>query len=280
MRKILRGLGVLLIVAGFASARAHAAVTVASFRAHASGAQVRLTWTTASELGNLGFNILRSPANGASYVRLNAALIPSQCLGCVGGASYAYVDANAAGQTFWYKLQSVASDGRTELFGPVTVGNTAPTAAVTPTPSPTATRAPTAVSSPTSGALPPVNAPLVAPPPRAPVPGSAPASAAPARVLVTPTGTIAATITRAPVNVTLIPNPDATPARATGVALAIKLPTPEMVSPENAAVFDEPDTARSAVRLVILVAAFGVSVAALGLGIAAIYFFARAAGRE
>lgn len=117
---------------------ARASVTVSSFEAQAQGAQILLRWTTASEINNAGFNLLRSTSQTGTYAKI-AGLIPTKCLGCITGASYSYTDsAVTPGQTYFYKLQSVDNAGKTELFGPASA------AASAPSPTPTATRSPTA----------------------------------------------------------------------------------------------------------------------------------------
>jgi hypothetical protein len=130
------------------SARVSAAVTVSSFKAQAQGAAVQLAWTTATEVSNAGFHVLRSTSANGSYTQITASIIPSKCLGCVTGASYSFTDSSAsAGQTYYYKLQSVDSRGATHQFGPVSAGSSAPTA--TPVPSSTPVRTSVPAASPT-----------------------------------------------------------------------------------------------------------------------------------
>lgn len=127
--------------------RVSAAVTVSSFTATAQGNQVLVEWTTATEISNVGFNLLRSTAQGGNYAKI--AGIPSNNPMSLMGSSYSYTDgAVSIGQTYFYKLQSVDSNGRTEDFGPasVTLGTTNPPQQATNTPVPTG--APTATKSP------------------------------------------------------------------------------------------------------------------------------------
>jgi hypothetical protein len=169
--------------------RAHAAVTVSSFKAQAQAAKIELTWTTASEINNVGFNLLRSNAAAGTFTRINANLIPTQCLGCIAGSSYSYGDSSVAlGQTYFYKLQSVDNRGGTQLFGPASAAVSAPTA--TATRSPTGTPSPTRVASSTPTATPVPGTPTltrlatITPAQFAPAPTATPAQSTPTRAPV------------------------------------------------------------------------------------------------
>jgi len=54
------------------------AVTLAHFAAETDAEGVRVTWETASEIDNLGFNLYRSASADGPYAQLNASLIPVQ----------------------------------------------------------------------------------------------------------------------------------------------------------------------------------------------------------
>lgn len=141
-----RALLLTLLLLPFTFTRAHAAVTVSSFKAQAQAAKIEVTWTTASEINNVGFNLLRGNSAAGTFAKINANLIPTQCLGCIAGSSYSYSDSSvASGQTYFYKLQSVDNGGGTQLFGPASAAVSAPTATSTAT----ATRSPTGTPSPT-----------------------------------------------------------------------------------------------------------------------------------
>ncbi len=84
-------------------------VELTSFTAQATSEGVRLSWTTASELNNAGFEVQRS-TNQANWATL----------GFVRGAgttteaqSYSFVDASASGRVF-YRLKQVDFDGQFE----------------------------------------------------------------------------------------------------------------------------------------------------------------------
>ncbi|MEW5721232.1 MAG: hypothetical protein AB1817_21580, partial [Chloroflexota bacterium] len=97
-----------LLLLGYA--RVSASVTISSFSAQAQSGKIQINWTTASEISNVGFHVLRSTSAGGSYAPINASIIPSKCIGCVAGASYSFTDsAVSSGQTYYYKLQSVNS---------------------------------------------------------------------------------------------------------------------------------------------------------------------------
>lgn len=94
-------------------------VELASFTARAEPGLVRVTWETLSEIDNAGFNVLRSEAADGEYAQLNAGLIPAQG-GPTQPASYTYDDAEVTdGVTYYYRLEAVDLQGKSQLFGPV-----------------------------------------------------------------------------------------------------------------------------------------------------------------
>ncbi|MBN1920142.1 MAG: hypothetical protein JW892_02765 [Anaerolineae bacterium] len=98
------------------------AVVLVYFTGVPTGAGVRLTWETATELNTLGFNLYRAEALGAPRVRINGVLIPSQAPGGVFGATYTFVDAAVTPDaTYFYWLEEVDTQGVTTLYGPVSV---------------------------------------------------------------------------------------------------------------------------------------------------------------
>ncbi len=97
------------------------AIHLVSFTAEASDEGVTLTWETAVEIDNAGFNLWRSLAAGGTYVKINDKLIAAQGDG-VSGANYTYLDtAVAGGVTYYYKLEDVDYYGVSAFHGPVSV---------------------------------------------------------------------------------------------------------------------------------------------------------------
>lgn len=96
------------------------AVKLVSFTARPSGAAVLLTWETAAEWDNLGFNLYRRGTLEKPATRLNAALIPSCCPGGGEGATYAFLDTTVQpGAVYFYTLEDVDLNGVRTLHGPV-----------------------------------------------------------------------------------------------------------------------------------------------------------------
>ncbi|OOP56662.1 MAG: hypothetical protein AYP45_07870 [Candidatus Brocadia carolinensis] len=93
------------------------AITLAYFRAKAGkGGHVTLTWETATEVDNAGFNLYRSKRRNGHYTQVNNAIIPAQS-DAVSGASYRYIDTPGKG-TFYYKLGDVDYYGKITMHGP------------------------------------------------------------------------------------------------------------------------------------------------------------------
>ncbi len=80
---------------------------------------IEITWATATEIDNAGFNILRSEDENGEYIQINQALIPAEG-GPSWGAEYSYEDNDVqTGTTYWYKLEDVDILGAGDLHGPV-----------------------------------------------------------------------------------------------------------------------------------------------------------------
>lgn len=254
-------IAVIILLSG---SHALAAVTLASFTAAGGDGQVLLEWETASEINNIGFNLWRSTSEAGSYARLNDSLIPSQAMGSVIGAHYSYTDSDVSnGTTYYYKLESVATDGSSEVHGPISaIPGTQPTATLTATPTATWTATPTATATATATLTPPPTATrtptamATATPPTLPTATSLPTSypplptatniptsypplptaISPPRPTSTPTSTPAATFTQTPMAKSLPTSTPATPeisspmgtATATKVATVTLSPTPPL----------------------------------------------------
>jgi hypothetical protein len=96
------------------------AVTLVSFTAVAGRGAIILTWETATELDNLGFNLYRSEALDGDYVRLNQSLISGQHPGSPEGAVYTWQDVDVSpGVAYYYKLEDLDLHGGRRFHGPV-----------------------------------------------------------------------------------------------------------------------------------------------------------------
>lgn len=106
------------------------AVNIVNFSANASSAhEVKIEWASASETNNVGFNLYRSRSEDAPSEQLNSSLIASQALGSSEGHRYEWADSTVeTGQSYYYWLEDVATDGTRTMSGPVSVTPEAPTA--------------------------------------------------------------------------------------------------------------------------------------------------------
>ena len=85
------------------------AVTLAGFSAVQQGEAVLVSWETATELNNLGFNLYRGTSPAGPLGQLNETLIPSQSPGSPGGFSYTWEDRVdlVPGTTYFYWIEDV-----------------------------------------------------------------------------------------------------------------------------------------------------------------------------
>lgn len=96
-------------------------VTLQSLTASRGGDQIVVRWETGSELGTLGFHILRSETGAlGDAVRVTTRLIPARG-STVTGAAYSWagrVDGSAGGdEAYW--LEEIEVDGGAQRYGPV-----------------------------------------------------------------------------------------------------------------------------------------------------------------
>ncbi|MFY9975509.1 MAG: C25 family cysteine peptidase, partial [Chromatiaceae bacterium] len=89
-------------------------VTLSSFEATRVGDAVRFEWSTATEAGNVGFNVYAE--RGEERARLNEALIPSQKPSSLVPLDYEFEATDVEGKRFW--IASVDIQGTEELRGP------------------------------------------------------------------------------------------------------------------------------------------------------------------
>ncbi len=97
------------------------AVKLVSFAAVPSGAAIRLTWETAAEWDNLGFNLYRRSTLEGPAIRVNPDLIPpAHPPGSGEGGTYTFLDTTVTGgATYFYTLEDVDLNGTRTLHGPV-----------------------------------------------------------------------------------------------------------------------------------------------------------------
>ncbi len=96
------------------------AVNLATFSAAWQGEAVLVTWETAQELENLGFNLYRSPSSTGPWTRLNPTMIPTQHPGAVFGGVYEWLDTTVpSGSAGYYRLEDIDIDGVSTFHGPI-----------------------------------------------------------------------------------------------------------------------------------------------------------------
>ncbi len=92
-------------------------VDLISFEAIGMEDRVSITWKTAAEPFNVGFNLWRS--QGSDYSKINSSLIPAQG-DAVTGASYSHEDYDITlHQSYSYKLEDIDASGVGSFHGPV-----------------------------------------------------------------------------------------------------------------------------------------------------------------
>jgi hypothetical protein len=97
------------------------AVFLNYFKAESTQGGVMLSWETASEIDNLGFNVYRGASAGGPWTKLNGDIIPSQAPpGSQFGATYGWLDAQGTGRNF-YLLEDIDLSGAVTPHGPAKV---------------------------------------------------------------------------------------------------------------------------------------------------------------
>lgn len=96
-------------------------VELSSFHANWKNGHIFLTWTTQSEIENLGFNIYRSETSDGPYERINGELIRGAGT-TTNAQTYTFVDNRIEpNKTYYYKLEDVSIQGRSRFHGPIEV---------------------------------------------------------------------------------------------------------------------------------------------------------------
>jgi hypothetical protein len=97
------------------------AVTLLSFTATGRDDSVFLSWETAQEVSNMGFNVYRGESPGGPFTRLNDTLIPALTFS-VRGRTYTHEDGDVTrGRLYYYKLEDIDIYGMRTLHGPICV---------------------------------------------------------------------------------------------------------------------------------------------------------------
>ena len=115
-----------------------AAVDLRYFRATAQETKITIEWGTAAELDHAGFYVQRSSTANGPYQRISQ-FIYAQGDSLV-GANYEYEDQNImVGITYWYRLESIDTNQRSNFSDPISVGYKLASLTNTPTRTPTGT---------------------------------------------------------------------------------------------------------------------------------------------
>ena len=94
-------------------------VDISSLTATAHNGFIEISWTTATEIVNAGFNVHRSRSNADPNTCLNAGLIPARG-DMLQQVPYSFVDENVTyGVTYYYWVEDVDIFGISSLHGPV-----------------------------------------------------------------------------------------------------------------------------------------------------------------
>ena len=197
--------------------------------------QVRIVWTTSSEVDNSGFFIQRSLQETSGFTRINSDDFIFSEVAFQGGWTYTYIDPNVTpGTVYWYEIEAVDLDDNSSFSDRYSVAPTGQTSQNTP-------GAPTSTSIsgyPGPGATEPYSTPT---PNTYPGPGGtqAPAATNAAFATVTPrlSTSTPATLPTSPQGATLIPgqptpfvniNPPSNPGATTTL---VPLPALTMIFP-------------------------------------------------
>ncbi len=121
---------------------------VLSFTASATTNSINLNWTTVTEVNTLNFYITRSTTSEGTYEKISGDIAATGSPSS--GSSYSFSDsAVTIGQTYYYKLVVINSDGSVQqTVGPLSA-SIAPLSTATNTRTPTRTLTPTRTITPT-----------------------------------------------------------------------------------------------------------------------------------
>jgi hypothetical protein len=108
---VLHGTG----VASYTTVQVVLPVSLTSFDANLVKGQSTLTWETASEKNNKGFEVLRS-TDGKDFTKIHLESSKGQNGNSTTALKYSFVDRTAKAGTNYYQLNQVDLDGKNELF--------------------------------------------------------------------------------------------------------------------------------------------------------------------
>jgi hypothetical protein len=98
------------------------AIDLAAFGAARQGKGVLVSWETANELDNLGFNVYRAAWSNGHRAKVNGRLIASVAPGSATGATYTFLDESAApGRSYYYWLEDLDLNGGSTQHGPAAI---------------------------------------------------------------------------------------------------------------------------------------------------------------
>lgn len=197
-------------------------ITLSYFRLLPQTDAVVVSWGTASEPDTAGFLIQRASSAAGAYSDPGIEFIEAEG-DALSGSDYTATDSSAvSGQTYWYRLIEVETDGSQNTFGPLSVQ-----AGATPTPTP-AIIATTPGESPTAAPT-STDIPTITPTPVTPT--VTPTLAA---TLPPPTETAEATVTATRTPISISGNPTATPFQFPTATTSVVLPPATTVAQAEA----------------------------------------------
>jgi hypothetical protein len=102
----------------FADACPVTLIELSDFKAIPGNGQVTVTWETATEIDNMGFNLYRSEKKHTGYEKINDELILTTGSGTQ-GASYQFIDTPLKNRkVYYYKLEDIDIYGNKTMNGP------------------------------------------------------------------------------------------------------------------------------------------------------------------
>jgi outer membrane protein assembly factor BamB len=94
-------------------------IELSSFNAASLYKSVKISWSTAAEINNAGFNLYRAESEAGEYIKINDVLIPAKG-SATQGSTYEFVDDNVKNRkTYWYKLEDMELNGTSTMHGPI-----------------------------------------------------------------------------------------------------------------------------------------------------------------